>query len=133
MLKKLSLLPISILFLFLSVMPTFAQISDELREGGAINKCGPTEVSTALGCIDTTGEGFVESILGFAVGISGATALLLLLYGFFLLSTSQGNPDQVKQGKEIITSAIAGLLFVTMSIVLMGFIGVNILGIPGLN
>lgn len=134
MLKKFSLFLSSTLLLFFFVMPTFAQeaeIPTELREAGAVD-CPRGSINTALGCINTSAEGFVNNILGLAVGIAGATALLLLLYGFFLLSTSQGNPDKVKLGKEVITSAIAGLIFVAMSVVLMGFIGINILGIPGL-
>lgn len=132
MLKQFVVFLTTILFLLvLTVVPTLAQVPEELSSG-----CGDNQVATALGCISTTAEGeggFVESILGLAVGIGGAVALLLLLYGFFLLSTSQGSPDKVKHGKEIITSAIAGLIFVTMSVVLMAFIGINILGIPGLS
>lgn len=96
--------------------------------------CGSSSVNTAIGCIDTDIEsgGFLRTILSFAIGIGGGIALLLMLYGTFIVTTSAGIPDKLSQGKEIITSAAIGLVFIILSIVLMNLIGVSILGIPGL-
>ena len=71
------------------------------------------------------------SILQLAIGLGGGIALLLILYGTFIVTTSAGNPDKLNQGKEIIGSAISGLLFIILSIVLLNLIGVKILAIPG--
>lgn len=89
-------------------------------------------IETALGCIDVSTNAFVKTLLTFAIGLGGAIALLLMLYGFFILATSAGIPDKVKAGKEIITSAIAGLLFIILSVVLYNLIGSQLLGLPGL-
>jgi hypothetical protein len=95
--------------------------------------CGTDEIDTALGCISTNVEsgGFVGSILQLAIGLGGGIALLLILYGTFIVTTSAGNPDKLNQGKEVIGSAISGLLFIILSIVLLNLIGVKILAIPG--
>lgn len=95
---------------------------------------GNEGVITALGCIDvSSGSGLVTTILRFATGIGGGLALALILFGVFIVTTSAGNPDKLRQGKEIITSAIIGLIFILLSIFLVNFIGINILGLPGLT
>ena len=105
-----------------------------LAQTGPINKgCAEKEITTGVGCISTEPAGFATNILTIAVGLGGGIALLLLLFGFFTLATSAGIPDKVQGAKDIITSAIAGLILIVMATVLMGFIGINILGLPGLK
>ena len=91
-------------------------------------------IQTALGCIsfDAEGGGFVRSLLGIIIGLGGGVALLLILYGVFIVTTSAGIPDKLNQGKEIISSAVAGLVFIILAIFLMQLIGVQILALPGL-
>ena len=91
-------------------------------------------INTALGCISTNVDsgGFVGSFLSLAIGLGGGIALLLILYGTFIVTTSAGIPDKLNQGKEIISSAVSGLIFIILSIVLLNLIGVKILAIPGL-
>ena len=55
----------------------------------------------------------------------------MILVGAFMLSVSQGDPNKTKEAKEIITSAIIGLLFVIFSVTILQFVGVEILHIPG--
>ncbi len=91
-------------------------------------------VNTALGCFsfDAESGGFVRSLLGILIGLGGGIALLIILYGVFIVTTSAGIPDKLKEGKELISSAIAGLVFIILSIFLMYLIGVKILALPGL-
>lgn len=99
--------------------------------------CSDTEVETALGCISTRADagdgGFFSSIVKIFVGLGGGLALILMLYGVFIVTTSAGIPDKLKEGSEIITSAVAGLIFVLLSVFLLNLIGINLLGIPGLS
>jgi len=98
--------------------------------------CGAEEVNTAIGCISTKADasgGFFGSIMKVVVGLGGGLALVLMLYGVFIVTTSAGIPDKLKEGSEIITSAIAGLIFILLSVVLLNLIGINILGLPGLS
>lgn len=97
--------------------------------------CPANNIDTALGCIstDATGGGFVQSLLTIIIGLGGGVALLLILYGVFIVTSSAGIPEKLKSGNEIITSAIAGLLFIIMAIFLMNLIGIKILSLPGLQ
>lgn len=125
---RLSTLPPALLTLLLSAKNVFAVSPTE--------GCGAFQVNTAIGCISTevTGAGsFFEDVIQIIVGIGGGLALLLMLYGIFIVTTSAGIPDKLKEGKEIITSAISGLIFIILSVFLLNFIGINILGIPGLQ
>lgn len=99
--------------------------------------CGTDEIDTAIGCISTSvdaaGNSFFGSVIKIAVGLGGGLALLLMLYGVFIVTTSAGMPDKLKEGQEVITSAVSGLIFIILSVFLLNLIGINILGIPGLS
>jgi len=91
-------------------------------------------VNTAIGCLSTDAKGgAVNSFISIAVGLGGGIALLLILFGVFLVTTSHGNPDKINQGKDIIVSAITGLVFIVLSVVLLNLIGISLLDIPGLD
>jgi hypothetical protein len=92
------------------------------------------KVWTAFGCLSTTATGkdnFAETLLKFGSGIAGGIAFLLIIVGGFQIVMSAGNPEKLNEGKELVTSAIVGLLFIIFSIFLLRLIGVDILGIPG--
>lgn len=89
-------------------------------------------INTAIGCIPTTTQGFVGAILTIAISLGGGIALLLILYGTFVVTTSAGIPDKLTEGQETISAAVQGLVFIIMSIVLLNLIGIKILQIPGL-
>ena len=91
-------------------------------------------INTAVGCINTdfTGNGFITAMLKLAIGLGSGIALLLVLYGIFIVTTSAGIPDKLNAGRDVISSAIAGLIFIILSIFLLNLVGVKILAIPGL-
>jgi hypothetical protein len=131
---KPKLASISALLLVIIALHPASQVFASYANVGCTPACADTDVCTALGCIstDASGGGFFASIINIAVGLGGGFALLLMLYGVFIVTTSAGIPDKLKEGREIITSAISGLIFIIMSIVLLNLIGVKILAIPGL-
>jgi hypothetical protein len=86
---------------------------------------------TAFGCIPTNTQSIVKALITIGLMLSGGVALLMILVTAFLLSISQGNPDQVGKAKELFVSAVVGLLFVIFSTTILQFIGYNILRIPG--
>ncbi len=91
-------------------------------------------VWTAIGCIDdiqSNPNSLLEKVIRFAMGIAGGIAFLLILFGGLQIMTSAGNPEQLNAGRELVTSAITGLLLIIFSIFILQFIGVNIIGIPG--
>ncbi|MGB9706505.1 MAG: hypothetical protein ACPLXP_00310 [Microgenomates group bacterium] len=119
-------------------VPAFALTPTPILVGGiqpteCDTPAGPkTGIQTALGCIPTKNTTqFVGWLLGAAVGIGGGIAFLLIIFGAVKILTSSGNPESVKAGQELITSALMGLLFIIFSLFLLQLIGVKILQIPG--
>jgi len=52
-----------------------------------------------------------------------------MLYAGFMVMTASGNPERLKAGQELLTSAIAGLILLIFSVFILRFIGVDILGL----
>ena len=101
----------------LSPTPAFAQLED----------CG---IDTAIGCIPVADTNqFMGWILGWAVGVGGGIAFLLIVYASFMIMTSQGDPTRLKAGQELLTSAISGLIMLIFSVFILKFIGIDILGL----
>lgn len=105
----------------------------DCSKGGG-EPCGDNDhpaFKTAIGCIHTNPVEFVKDFLTFIIAISGGFAFLMMLLGAFQMITSAGNPDTLNAGRERLTSAIIGLLFVIFAVLLMQIIGISILNIPG--
>jgi hypothetical protein len=93
---------------------------------------GKKGINTAIGCIpmSDTNE-FIGFILRWAIGIGGGIAFLLIVFAGFQIMTSAGNPERLQAGRELLTSAIAGLILLVFSVFILRTIGVNILRLPG--
>ncbi|KKQ92198.1 MAG: hypothetical protein UT58_C0003G0022 [Microgenomates group bacterium GW2011_GWC1_39_7b] len=122
---KKKILPILLGFVFLlrlSVMPVRAD--DLMCDGG-------NGINTAIGCLNvlSSQEQFLGSLLKWAVGVGGGIAFLLIVYAGFMVMTSAGDPERLKAGQELLTSAISGLILLIFSIFILKFIGVDILGL----
>lgn len=89
-------------------------------------------IDTAIGCIpiQNTNE-FIGFILKWAIGIGGGIAFLLIIFAGFQIMTSAGNPERLQAGRELLTSAIAGLILLVFSVFILRIIGVDILKLPG--
>lgn len=99
---------------------------------------GGTGIKTAIGCIggvlsDKGPEEFLGNILKWAVGVGGGVAFLLILYASFMVMSSAGDPERLKAGQELLTSAISGLILLIFSIFILKFIGLDILGLGQLG
>ncbi|OGY10107.1 MAG: hypothetical protein A2700_00695 [Candidatus Blackburnbacteria bacterium RIFCSPHIGHO2_01_FULL_44_64] len=95
---------------------------------------GGSGVPTALGCIPTSdSNALLGWFLKWAYGLSGGVALIVMIMAGFQIMTSSGNPEKIQGGRELLNAAISGLLLVIFSAFLLKLIGVDILGIPGLN
>ncbi|MCJ7740990.1 hypothetical protein MUP32_06810 [Candidatus Microgenomates bacterium] len=87
---------------------------------------------TAIGCIPNDFSAVIRDyVLVVGISIAGGTSFLYFLYGAFLILTSAGNAEAVEEAKQIIISALSGLLLIIFSIFLLRVIGVDILRIPG--
>jgi len=88
-------------------------------------------VNSSLGFIPSDPVCLVKWILGNSILLGGGLAFLLSIYGGITLLLASGNPEKIVQAKQTITSAISGLLIIIFSLIILRFIGVNILQIPG--
>ncbi|HSX40955.1 MAG TPA: hypothetical protein VLF68_05090 [Candidatus Saccharimonadales bacterium] len=86
---------------------------------------------TGIGCVPTDPSGFVGKFYGYGLGILGGVALLFIIYGGYILLTSQGNAQSLSKGKSYIFYAIAGLLLAIFGYVFVQVVVVDILHIPG--
>lgn len=86
---------------------------------------------TALGCIPVKPGDFIKTLIRIGFGIGGGIAFLFMVMGVIKILTSQGNPETLNDGRGMITSAIAGLLLVIFSVIVLKIIGVDILELPG--
>lgn len=109
-----------------------SQINEETEQYTACVDCfEKAGVWTAVGCIPSDPESVIVTIVTIGLAAGGGIVLIMILVGSFMLSVSQGDPNKMKEAKEVITSAIIGLLFVIFSVTILQFIGVSILHIPG--
>lgn len=90
-------------------------------------------VNTAFGCVPVQMDKFIAWLLPYLFGIGGGIAFVLMIYGFILMTTSNGDPKAVQGAKETITSAVIGLLICIFAIFLLRLITVDILKIPGIS
>jgi len=89
-------------------------------------------VNTAIGClIAGDPKVFISQLLGWGVGVGGGIAFLMIVFAGFQMVTASGDPKRVQAAKELLTSAIAGLILIVLSVLLLNFIGVKILHLPG--
>ncbi len=91
--------------------------------------CTPTE----LGCIPNDPIGFVAKFYGIGLGLIGGVAVLFIIYGGYIILSSQGNPGNLNKGKSYIMYAIIGLLLAIFGYVFVQIIAVNVLKIPGFS
>ena len=111
-------------------------ISSPLCNSIRFNVTDVSRISSSDTSADTTSrltgntQKVVESLMTFGLGIAGGVAFLLLVYGSLKFIFSAGNPDSVTQAREVITSAVIGLLVVVFSVFLLRLIGISILGLP---
>ncbi len=105
--------------------------NDQEKRDRCINCLTDSGVWTAIGCIPTSPQEIIKTIVTIGMSLAGVVVLILILISAFTLSTSQGDPNKTKEAKEMLTSAIVGLLFIIFSVTILQFIGVSILNIPG--
>ncbi|MFC1598259.1 Mbov_0395 family pilin-like conjugal transfer protein [Patescibacteria group bacterium] len=69
------------------------------------------ELTNPLGDVTNVNQ-LIANIISVFLGIVGAIALIMIIYGGFMLLTSSGNQERVKKGRETLFWAILGLVLV---------------------
>lgn len=101
----------------------------------------PGRMYTFLGCLGGSGSftetsssgAIIQKILNIIFSTAGGIAFLYLLYGSFVIVTSQADPERLNYGKRIVSGAIIGLVFTLTSVLIVNFIGQGVLKIPGFS
>ncbi len=101
--------------------------------GATDEKGNQTKIFTAVGCVRVQGKDLAADLIKLLLGIGGGVSLLSLLAAAFKFTISRGDSGKIKESKELITASVSGLLFLIFSIIILQFIGVEILQIPGLG
>lgn len=64
-------------------------------------------------------EGLINAVVDIAVPLAVICVVVLVIYSGYLLMSSQGNPDKLKEGKDILTNAIIGFLVILLSVAIL--------------
>ena len=88
---------------------------------------------TAIGEINTNPQTFSRNILRLVLGFAGGILLLMIILNGYKFMTSQGDPEKIKDAREGIIAAIAGILLIIFSLSILQLITVDIIGIPGFS
>jgi hypothetical protein len=106
--------------------------TNEPPNTAALVACNNTlgTVDTAIGCIpfDLINQ-TARFFLSWSLSIGGGVALLLVGVSGIMFATSSGNPKRIENAKSLFYAAITGLLMIVLSIFLLRFIGVNVIGL----
>ncbi len=97
--------------------------------------CNPTCSIGGVLEFDTgdSGGSTVTTILTVSISIAAVVAFILAGFGAVRIVTSAGNPSGINAGREMIISAISGLLFIVFAVTILEIIGANILNLPGIE
>jgi hypothetical protein len=117
-------------FFLFSISPAYGATSPFCGNSGG---GGSPSINTAIGCIPADFNAFIGWILPKLFGIAGGISFVLIIYGFILLITSNGDAKKVQGANETITSAIVGLLVSIFSLFILRFVLVDLLHIPGIQ
>ena len=89
--------------------------------------CDPTS-GDPMGCIpsdvytDKTIEQILIDIINASLSLLFLVVMGFLIYGGYFWMTSMGNEEKIKKSKQILTSAIVGLIVVLLSISIVNFV-----------
>lgn len=66
--------------------------------------------------------GRADTIINVALGVIGLVAVVMIIFGGFFYVTSQGNPENVKKGKNTIMYGVIGLVVALLAFAIVNFV-----------
>ncbi len=91
--------------------PSFSSDASKVVDISSLNKLGTTDVAS-----------MVSNIIKTAMGIIGAIALAMFIYGGFLWMTSMGAAEREKKAIEIITWTSLGIVVILASYAIINYV-----------
>jgi len=102
--------------LILKIHSFFVRKAYAQNLGGKIGgQIGELEGNDSIDSVDS----LVEAIVDIAVPVAILCLVVLVVYAGYMLISSQGNPDKLKEGREVLTNAIIGFFIVVLSVVIL--------------
>lgn len=68
---------------------------------------------------------YLIDLVGFAINVAFALAILVILFGAFKYATSGGDETKIKDAKDIIVGAVVGFALLVLIRVLVPILGIN--------
>ena len=91
-----------------------SSLGDELSRG--LGNFGRTDTLAPWGEVERV---MLDRFVGIAVPLAVICVVVLVVYAAYLLMSSQGNPDKINEGKEVLTNAIIGFIVILLSLVIL--------------
>ena len=106
-------------------MPIFKRISIAVTGfyfflAAKVSAAGPEQLPNPLKT--TSIYDILGRVIKAALGLTGAVALVMFIYGGFLMMFSGGNPSAVKKGKDTLVMAVLGLVVIFASYAIVNFV-----------
>ncbi len=89
--------------------------------------------ATAIGPFGTKPIEFIATLGKWLLGVATVAAFIFAIYSGYILMTSRGDKEKIGHAREILISAVTGLIFLILSISILEIIGVDILALPGFS
>ncbi len=114
---------ILIMVIFLSPNFVYATDADKLNSVDELNFGGyEDEIGEELGLGDEDPRVIVAKVIRFFIGFLGIVAVGLIMYGGWLYMTSEGDEEQLTRAKNVIQSAVIGLIIILSAFAIATFI-----------
>ncbi len=121
-----------IAFVFFTITPVFAETTKETitkdsgLDAAANSGYGVTDIKTSK--LITNVPAGIGKLIGTILAYVGVAFFLLMIAGGILWMTARGNETQVTKAKDLITSAIVGLIIVLLAYVITTFVAGKLTG-----
>lgn len=90
---------------------------------------GVDAVWTQIGCVEATSSGVITRIFQIAIGIMGAVIIFRIIQIMVILNNPDPNTDRVAEAREIAVSLVVFAIFLGGCIILLRYLGYNVIGI----
>lgn len=91
-----------------------------------------TEIQTDFGCFKVGDvNDFTTKLYGIGLGFIGGVALLFIIWGGYLILSSQGDITKLQRGKSYIVSSILGILLAVGGFIFYQVVAVDVLKLQG--
>jgi len=126
---KISIVVFCLIFTFVSVGLAFSVNTAEAANSSTSNTSGNTTGNTTVYSANLdnpidydTGADLIGGLVKAFLGVIGALAILVIVYGGVLYIVSAGNEESLKKAKGAVTGAVIGLAVALLAYVIVDFV-----------